>query len=70
MELTLLKSANGEEYGDGLNSLEVSVFNDDLEYDHLGRHLNILACVVHETLPKVKKATSIWTICETMRAQA
>ena len=63
MESILLKSANGEEYSDELNSLAVSVFKDNLDYDKLERHLNILDGVVHEALPEVKKVTSIQTIC-------
>ena len=69
MESILLKSANGEEYGDELNSLKFSVLKDDLDYDKLGRHLSILASVVHEALPEVEKVTSIRTICVAMRAQ-
>ena len=71
IQSVLLKSANGEEYGHELNSLKVyvSVFKDNLHYDKLGRQLSILAGVVHEALPELKKVTSIQTFCEAMTSQ-
>ena len=70
MESLLLKSANGERHAVELEQFTASVFKDDLSIEKLDRELAILVDVINVELPKVKRVTSIRTICEAMRAHA
>ena len=43
------------------------MFKEDLNFDSVERHLEVLVDVIHLALPQVKKVTSIQTICNTMK---
>jgi len=43
------------------------VFKEDLNFDSVERHLEVLVDVILLALPQVKKVTSIQTICNTMK---
>lgn len=70
LESLLLKSANGEDFGEELQSVQESVYQTDFDFAKLKKQLGVLVDVIHEALPEVRQVTSIRTICEAMTRHA
>ena len=66
MENLIVKSANGEEFTEDLEKVSGSVFGKDFDIPRLKRHLAMLNDIIHQALPKVKRITSICTVCSAM----
>jgi len=61
------QSANGECQADELKTVKELVLKEDLNFDSVERHLEVLVDVIHLALLQVKKMTSIQTICDAMK---
>ncbi len=59
-----MKAANGENYNDSLQKLEVSCYSPDLDFSALKKQLPLLVDVAKKG--GVHKVTSIQTVCEAM----
>ena len=68
MESLLIKSANGENAVEDFEQVKQSVFEADLDYERLEKHLGVLVDVIRQTLPQEKKVVSIRTICEAIKS--
>ena len=65
-EGVIIKSANGEDFTVELSKINNSIFGKDLDFPKLNHQLAMLNDIIHQTLPEVKKVTSIRTVCSTM----
>lgn len=52
-----------------MEDLKSSCYSEDFDFDKLQRHLLILADVIKQGTPTVRKVTSIHTICQAMNAE-
>ena len=66
MNKILLKAANGDDFQSCIEELMKSYYKDDINLSDLNRHLLLLPDIINKQLPRVKKVTSINTICEAM----
>ena len=49
--------------------MKSSCYQNDFNFDHLQKHLSLLADVIKQETPMVKKITSVRTICEAMNSE-
>ena len=68
LESVAITAANGEDFTDSLESLEKSCYKDDFDFSALKSHMTMLPDIVREAYPKVRKVTSICTVCEAMNS--
>lgn len=62
MESILIKAANGENYEDSLKLAQDSVYKNDLNLEVIKRQLPLLADVVKEYDPKIKKVQHLFPL--------
>ena len=69
LESLLLNASNGLCFQEQLDEMKSSCYQDDFNFDHLQKHLSLLADVIKQETPMVKKVTSIHTIYEAMNSE-
>jgi len=65
-EKILINAANGNEYQAYIDQLKQTPYKYDVNTDDLSRHLPILQDIIRKADPKIKKVTSIQTICDAL----
>ena len=65
LENLLLEASNGHSY-QNLDSLKISCYKNDFNFDRLHSQLSLCADMIKQALPTVKCVTSVRTICEAM----
>ena len=66
LEALIIKAANGESYDSELQSVQDSCYAGDLDCTTLKRHLPLLVDVVKLHNPRIRKVTSVRTVCDAM----
>ena len=69
LESLLLNASNGLSFPERLDEMKSSCYQDDFNFDHLQKHLSLLADVIKQGTPMAKKVTSIRTICQAMNSE-
>ena len=68
LESLLVKAANGEDSNTEIESLQDSCFADDLDFTALRRHLPFLVDGVKQSDPRIRKVTTVQTVCSAMNS--
>ena len=68
METVIMKAANGKDVRGDFEILYSSMYKNDVNLEKLERQLSFLPHVIQVALPSVKTVTSVWMVCEAMKA--